>query len=109
MVLVMLMFALGQAGAAAPQAPAGPAAGDREAVLAVVQSFFDTMAAGDAAAARRVLLPEGRFVSVRQAEEGPVSRTQTVEKYLAGLSTQKQKLRERMWNPEVRIHGAIAV
>jgi hypothetical protein len=86
-------------------------AADREAVLAVVQTFFDTMASGDVAAQRAVMVPEGRFFALGQPKPGEPQavRTFTNQESLDRLATGKRKLRERMWNPEVRIHGPIAV
>lgn len=88
------------------QSPA-PAA-EREAVLATVQAFFDTMAAADVAGARRILLPEGRFYAVREQDGKRNVRTFTNEEYFKTLSERKQRVRERMWNPDVRIRGSIA-
>ncbi len=83
-------------------------ADDRSAVLAVVQGFFDTMTAKDAEAARRLLVPEGAFHSIRRQDGKAVRRSFTNEAYLKDLPGTKQRLRERIWNPEVRIHGAVA-
>lgn len=81
---------------------------ERKAVLAVVQAFFDTMAAKDVEGARRTVVPEGRFHSVREVEGKQVIRTFTNQEYLDGLPRERQRERERMWNPEVRVHGDIA-
>ena len=91
----------------AAQGPNAPVA-ERDAVVALVQAFFDTMAAKDVEGARRILLPEVRFHAVRQQDGAPRLRTFTNEEYLKGLSGGKQTVRERMWNPEVRIRGSIA-
>jgi hypothetical protein len=105
-VLAALVSALMFAPAAA-QGPAAPVV-ERDAVLAVVQAFFDTMAAKDVAGAQRILVPEGRFHAVGQQDGAPRIRTFTNADYLKDLSGMKQNVRERMWNPEVRIHGSIA-
>jgi hypothetical protein len=81
---------------------------ERDAVLAVVQSFFDTMAAKDATTARQILLPEGRFYAVGDQTSKVRIRAFTVEEYLFDLPAMKQSVRERFWNPEVRIRGFIA-
>ena len=57
----------------------------REAVLAAVQRFFDTMAERDAAGAAGVLVPAGRFFSARVAEGKSVTRSFTNREYLDGL------------------------
>ena len=43
---------------------------DREAVLAAVETFFRTITARDPARARAVLVPEGRFFSIRPGPDG---------------------------------------
>ena len=86
-----------------------PGTAEREAILATVQKFFDTMAARDVAGARGVLMPDGRFFSVRDGGGQRDVRTFTNAEYLEGLATRKENVRERFWTPEVRIHGPIAV
>ena len=76
-----------------------------DAVLKVVQAFFDTMTAKDIDGAREILVPQGRFHAMRTGAE---PRSLSNEEYLAQLQASKQTMRERIWNPEVRVHGAIA-
>jgi hypothetical protein len=90
-------------------AQAAPSAGDKAAVLAAVQKFFDTMASRDVEGARSVLMPEGRLFSVTEQNGQPVSRASSIQEYLDRLGTRKPEYRERFWDPDVRIHGAIAV
>jgi hypothetical protein len=78
---------------------------DRDAVLKVVQAFFDTMTAKDVDGAREILVPQGRFHAMRAGAE---PRSLSNEEYLAQLQASKQTMRERIWNPEVRVHGSIA-
>ena len=80
----------------------------REAVLAAVQRFFDTMAERDAAGAAGVLVPSGRFFSARVAEGKSVTRSFTNREYLDGLPRRKEDVLERIWEPEVRVRGRIA-
>lgn len=81
---------------------------ERSAVLGTVQAFFDTMAAGDVEGARKILQPQGRFHAMRMRDGKPDVRTFTNEEYFAQLQASKQKMQERMWDPEVRISGLIA-
>jgi hypothetical protein len=80
----------------------------REAVLAAVQRFFDTMAERDAAGAAGVVVPSGRFFSARVAEGKSVTRSFTNRQYLDELPRRKEDVLERIWEPEVRVHGRIA-
>jgi hypothetical protein len=81
---------------------------ERDAVLKVVQAFFDTMSAQDVEGARAILQPQGRFHAMRVRDGKPDVRAFSNEEYFADLKASTQKMRERMWNPEVRIHGLIA-
>ena len=83
-------------------------ASEKAAVLAAVQQFFDAMAARDAAATERVMMPEGRSVSFRTIDGRLVMRSSLNQDYIKRLPSGKEKLRERMWKPEVKIHGQIA-
>lgn len=89
------------------QVPAAvPSDADRRAVVAAVQQFFDTMADKDVEGSRRVLIAEGRFFRVR-VPSGEVS-TFAIKEYLDRLPGQKQRQRERFWDPEVRVQDGIA-
>jgi hypothetical protein len=79
---------------------------DRDAVVAVVQRFFDAMGSRDAAAMKTVLMTEGSFFSVR--EDGSVRAT-SIKDWIDRLPSGKEKFLERMWNPEVKVHRGIAV
>jgi hypothetical protein len=81
---------------------------DRDEVLKVVQAFFDTMTAADVEGARKILQPQGRFHAMRMRDGKPDVRAFANEEYFADLQASKQKMRERIWNPEVRVSGAIA-
>lgn len=83
-------------------------ASERDAVMNTVQAFFDTMTAGDVEGARKVLQPQGRFHAMRMKDGKPDVRAFSNEEYFADLQASKQKMQERIWNPEVRINGLIA-
>jgi hypothetical protein len=107
--LLLAILMTGTAGqltaGAAGQTPS-PAT-DRADVIAAVQGFFDSMARRDAALAARVFMPAARLYAVT---EGPTRtvRVSTVEEFISGLTTGTGALLERMWDPEVRVHGGIA-
>jgi hypothetical protein len=100
--LLTILFALGSSAAHAQ------AAADREAVMAVVQQFFDTMTAKDIDGARDILVPQGRFHVMDLSKPKSEPRSFSNEEYLAQLQASQQTMRERMWSPEVRVHGPIA-
>jgi hypothetical protein len=82
---------------------------EEDAVLAVVQKFFDTMTSGDKTAAQDVLMPDGQYYGVREDADSLVIKRRTHQEYLDGLEQSSGVALERMWNPTVNIHGRIAV
>lgn len=104
-IVVVLLIQL--SAIAAAQGQPAPAA-ERDAILKTVQAFFDTMSTKDVEGARRMLMPRGAFHAMREQDGKPVIRAFTSEEYLRDLAVMKQAMRERMWNPEVRIRGAVA-
>lgn len=97
--MVLCLFAV--------EAQAGNSSEER-AVLETVQRFFDAMADRDAEAALEVMIPEGRFFSLREENGETMMRSSTNEEFAQGLETQERDLLERFWEPEVRIQGGIA-
>jgi hypothetical protein len=93
---------------AAAHARAQPSTTEREAVLKTMQVFFDTMTAKDVEGARQILQPQGRFHAMRMRDGKPDVRAFSNEEYFAQLQSSTQKMRERIWNPEVRVSGLIA-
>jgi hypothetical protein len=81
---------------------------DRDEIVATVQRFFDTMATRDVDGAGQVLLPGGSLVSVRTQDGNVVVRTSPHQAYLDGLASRQADVLERMWDPEVRVHGPVA-
>lgn len=105
------------------QSTPSPALSDRDAALAVVQAFFDTLAAKDVAGAQRILItkatkdvageqrllrPEATFHYVQQKDGKTVVEGFTRQWWLEAMPGRKQVWFERIWNPEVRVHGLIA-
>jgi hypothetical protein len=100
--LFLILFSLGASHAHAQSST------DRDAVLAAMQVFFDTMTARDVEGARRILVPQGRFHVLDLAKPKSEPRSFSNEEYLAQLQASKQTMRERIWSPDVRVHGPIA-
>jgi hypothetical protein len=85
------------------QAPA-----ERDAVMKAMETFLSTMTARDIEGARTILVPQGRFHRVQIAKDKQTLGSMSNEEFLAQLQASKQTFRERIWNPEVRVHGPIA-
>lgn len=99
---LLIFLLLGSVGPAWPQSP-------QSAVIAAVQQLFDAMAARDTAAARAVLMPEGLFFAVSSGEDEEAVSAMPHTDFLARLGTAQERWLERMWEPQVLIHGPLAV
>jgi hypothetical protein len=101
---VLLIFLL----ATLPWTSSAQSPTDRDAVLKTIKLFFDTMAAKDVEGARKIMVPEGRFYAMDMLKATMAPASFTSEEYFVRLQQNKQTLRERIWNPEVRVHRTIA-
>jgi hypothetical protein len=103
--LLIIVLTLLMQASAAPQKPDG----DRTQVIAAVQSFFDSMEKSDAELAKKVLMPDARFFSAAERDGTVTVRPSTGEAFVASFSNpNRAKVLERMWDPDVRVQGAIA-
>jgi hypothetical protein len=101
-VLIFVLLAM------APSTASAQSATEREAVLKVVQSFFETMTARDVEGARKILVPEGRFFAMEMRKPDRPPQSFTNEEYFGRLQKGKSTNVERIWSPEVRVRGSIA-
>lgn len=92
----------------ARQPPGMPADADRTAVINTVQQLFDAMAARSTEEALRLVIPEGQIVAVRDDKGVATPRPRTLQSFADGLTGQKSAILERMWNPDVQVHGVLA-
>jgi hypothetical protein len=82
---------------------------DRAQVIAAVQTLFDAMEKGDTELASKTLMPEARFFSAAERDGKTTIRPLTGDAFVASLSNPARgRVLERMWNPDVRVQGAIA-
>jgi hypothetical protein len=90
----------------APQTDATPDP-EEAAVIAVVQQFFDAMAAKDVDAFRATMMPDALVYAapVPAGQLGGRNAAADIE----WLATTTDWLLERMWDPDVRVHGRIAM
>ena len=79
---------------------------DERPIVETVNQFFAALAGKDSAAAKAVMMPQGRFYSIR--EDGSI-RTQTHAEFFEAIAVEETDFVERMWNPTVLVHGRIAV
>ena len=87
-----------------------PADEDRTAILTVVQSLFDALAERDGDTLRALLHPDVVMRSVEVAGDGERSiATSTLDDLVARVESSEEVLTERMFDPEVRISGDLAM
>lgn len=87
-----------------------PTDADREAVLGTVQAIFDALADGDGATLRRVMHPQVLMHSVERSADGARTvSTSTLDELVARVEGSDAVLTERMFDPEVRISGDLAM
>lgn len=79
------------------------------AVLAVVQRFFDAMAARDSAACRATLAPEGQIQVLNEQADGAKLSVRGLGDFAERVATWKERPLERIWNPTVLVDGRIAM
>lgn len=83
---------------------------DEQAVLDVVQTFFDAMETRDVSAAEGVVFPEGVFISVRPEDGDGNYRNFTNAQFLEGLAARESEVREFLTGiPTVLVDGDVAI
>ena len=86
-----------------------PSASERAATLAVLQTFFDALKTGDADLLKRVVHPEIVMRSTATNAAGETSfASSTPDDLAARLGAGGPPLIERMFDPVVRVSGAMA-
>jgi len=97
--------------AARPAAAGEPVApdGERAAVLAVVEAFFQAMHSRDDAAMRDTFAPKTRFAYGRADGTGYALGQEDIEEFSEQARKAPEVYTERIWSPEVLIDGRMAV
>jgi hypothetical protein len=80
---------------------------ERAAILAVVDQLFEGMRTKDTAAMRALFAPQARMIGL--ARDGGL-RADPIDGWLAGIGRTPDGpvLRERTWNHDIKVDGAIA-
>ena len=109
--MMRMVFALPLLLLAAPsQAQESPAPDERQAVLAAVESLFAAMLARDGAAVASLVEPQGivTAITIEPAGGSRIATTSWAE-FAARLGQAPGPIRERLFDPEVRINGDLAM
>ena len=86
-----------------------PSTDDAKAALAVVNQLFAAMRAKDATAMQSLFLAEGQFVATDRRNGQPARRVFNGESFAKLIIGTKGLLQERMYKPEVRVNGDLAL
>lgn len=105
--MLALVAMLPSAARAAMPAPRSQDAEDE--VLAAVQALFDAMAAKDGAAIAALVMPEGHLVAMRGETAVGTPGMTTLGDFATSVAASEGALLERVWDPEVRIDGGLAM
>ena len=82
---------------------------DRDAVVTMVQSFFDAMTDRDVERMSSMLTPDGILYGYRESPEGLSILRRAHLKFAENLREGDSKVVERFWEPQVLLHGRMAV
>jgi glyoxylase-like metal-dependent hydrolase (beta-lactamase superfamily II) len=86
-----------------------PVTDDAKAALAVVNQLFAAMRAKDAAAMQALFVAEGQFVATDRRNGQPARRVFNGESFARLIVGTQGLLQERMYKPEVRVSGDLAL
>ena len=104
-VLPLLLLLL----AAPAAAQEAPPADERSAVLAAVEGLFGAMLARDGAAVTELVEPQGVLTSVTMDAGGSRIASSSWAEFASRLPQAPAPIRERLFDPEVRIRGDLAM
>lgn len=114
LITALVLMHLGASPVAAQERESFPAAQAdvpvtaRDSIIAVVDESLRAMAANDVAASRALMLPDGVEFATQETPEGVRIRGRSNEEYLEWLAQNEDLMLERIWDPTVQVHGAIA-
>lgn len=80
-----------------------------QAVLDVVNLFFESMTKKDTATLNTIMTLEGRYYGLRIQHGEWSTHTKIHEQYINGLTKMEDVAVERIWNPEIKVHKTIAM
>jgi hypothetical protein len=104
-ILSLLLLLVASPAVAQPEAPAA----DRGAVLAVVDGLFAAMLARDGAAVTELVEPQGIVTSVTMDAGASRVTSSSWAEFAGRLPQAPAPIRERRFDPEVRIRGDLAM
>jgi hypothetical protein len=85
-----------------------PTASDRAEIVRVAERLFEGMRTRDTALLRSIVAPDLVIVAARGDSSRMTIRSQSAADFLRAVATSAVELRERLWEPQVHVDGAIA-
>ena len=85
-----------------------PTAAEHAEVVRVAERLFEGMRTRDTALLRSIVAPDLVIVAARGDSSRMAIRTQSAADFLRAVATSAVELRERLWEPQVHVDGAIA-
>lgn len=83
--------------------------GDRNDIIAVIDSFFAGMTAKDTDSMRKIMTEDGMLYGYRETSDGLSIFNPSHIAYLESLATRENVLVERYWDPTILVHDRLAV
>ena len=81
---------------------------DRDAVVMMVQAFFDAMTTRDVERLKSMLTPDGIIYGYREGPEGLQIVRPSHQAFAEGFAERDSKLVERFWDPQILLHNRMA-
>ena len=78
-------------------------------VVSVVKQFFTVLEFRDAKLAKKILIPDGGYFSIREKGNDVLLNHSNFQEFMKSLPNSKENYKEIMRNPKVLIHNRIAV
>ena len=104
---LILVFSCLVLAAPAQQKPAAQPDASKE-VMSVVNRLYDSMRAREVEKLRAAFIPEGRLISTSLRDGQPTARVLSLDSFAQLVNETKEPFSERMFEPQVRIHGDLA-
>jgi SnoaL-like domain len=90
------------------QKPPGAQADASKEVMSVVNRLFDSMRTREVERLRALFIPEGQLISTSLRDGQPATRVLSLDGFARLVKETKEPFSERMFEPEVRVHGDLA-
>jgi hypothetical protein len=81
----------------------------RAEVLVTIRAALSTLGDRNVAAHRELFLPAATVISVTEGDGEPTTLVRTLEESINSIAAVTVPMEERIWDPEVRVDGGVAI